>query len=432
MSASFACVIKYQFEGEPVSTVVLDTIDNTNINSNTTITQQPIVNGDEISDHQFKLPKTMNIRGTCSLNGSQGIVIDGTGSKLANFQELFERIQNEGVLCDIYKINVNNEKDIRFLQRTNMVLESISWIERINSMEFNLNFRQIIVADVVQYDVDLDDNNLPNVTEPTTTSFTNTLIDWSQIDAAVIKILRKESLITTEFETFMSSFNKDTLIAAGISTAVAVVIIAALAIANTTPVGWIITAALAAVAAVGLFIKAFADAIAKAKRRRKYAIEQFKYYENSSKNKQELERFADFLSEIHTDIESLNNILHIYQLSINEPQEAMVSVGDDYYIFTFTKNNTDDTYSLKIENVDKSKTGVMSNIESAPENIGQLKSTDYLVKANNNARIYLMNPTSNKKDLTNYFIVVCDFNPDDFNKLINDIISNHIYRNAGG
>ena len=43
-----------------------------------------------------------------------------------------------------------------------------------------------------------------------------------------------------------------------------------------------------------------------------------------------------------------------------------------------------------------------------------------------------MNPTQDKKDLTNYFIVVCDFNPEDFNKIINDVISNHIYRNAGG
>ena len=432
MSANFACVIKYQFEGEEVSTVVLDTIDNTNVNSNTTITQQPIVTGDEISDHQFKLPKTMDIRGTCSINGSKGIVVDGTGSKLANFQELFERIQNEGVLCDIYKININNEKDIRFLQRTNMCLESISWTERINSMEFNLNFRQVIIADVVQYDVTLDDNYLPNITEPTTTSFTNTLIDWSQIDASVIKILEKESLITTEFKTFLASLNKDSLIAAGIGIAVANVIVGAMIALNTTPIGWIVTAAVVLVTSVYLICKAIHNAIKKAKNRKKYAVEQFKYYKNSSKNKQELERFADFLSSIHTDLESLNDILHIYQLSINEPQEAMISVGDDYYIFTFTKNNTSGKYSLNIENVDKTKTGTMSNIESAPTDMSQLTSSNYLVKANNNSRIYLLNPTQDKKDLTNYFIVVCDFNPEDFNKLINDIISNHIYRNSGG
>lgn len=430
--SNFAAVIKYQFEGEPVSTIILDTINDTTVNSNTTITQQPIVTGDEISDHQFKLPKTMTISGTCSMNGSQGIIIDGTGSKLANFQELFERIQNEGILCDIYKININNEKDIRFLQRNNMVIESISWRERINSMEFNINFRQVIIADVVQFDVSLDDNYLPNITEPTTTSFTNTLIDWSQIDASVIKILEKESLITTEFKTYLASLNKDAFIAAGIAAGVAAVIVTAMVALNTTPIGWIVTAVVAVAAAVYLVGKAIYDAIKKAKNRRKYAVEQFKYYKNSSKNKQELERFADFLSGIHTDIESLNNILHIYQLSINEPQEAMISVGDDYYIFTFTKNNTNGKYSLNIENVDKSKTGVMSNIESAPENMEQITSSNYLVKANNNSRIYLMNPTQDKKDLTNYFIVVCDFNPDDFTKLINDIISNHIYRNSGG
>lgn len=430
--AEFAAVIRYQFDGEEMSSIILDTIDDTSVTSNTTVTQQPVVSGDEISDHQFKLPKTMTITGTCSMNGSQGLILGTAGSKLANFQELFERIQNEGVLCDIYKIAINNEKDIRFLQRTNMVLESAMWRESINSMQFTLSFRQVIVADVVQYDVDIDDAYMPYITEPSTTSFTNSLIDWSQIDAAVLQILDKESLWTSEFKTYIASLNEKSIVAAGIAIGAAAVIVGAMVALNTTPVGWVITAAALAIGAVVLVGKAIGDAIKKAKRRRKYAIEQFQYYKNSSKNKQELERFSDFLNGIHKDVESLNDVLHVYQISVNEPQEAMISVGDDYYIFTFTKNNVSGKYSLAVENVDKTKTAQMSNVESAPTDMGQITSSNYLVKANNNARIYLLNPSDNKSDLTNYFILVCDFNPDDFNKLINDIISNHIYRNSGG
>lgn len=431
MSQTFAAVINYQLEGEQSSSVILDTINDTSVQSNTTITQQPVVSGDEISDHQFKLPKTMTLTGTCSLNGSQGIVVDGTGSKLANFQDLFEKIQDQGVLCNIMKISLANEKDVRFLQRTNMVLESISWRERINTLEFTLNFRQVIIADVVQYEVDIDDAYLPNITEPSTTSFTNTLIDWSQVDSAVLAILDKEKLWTTEFKNYFRSLNTQQLQVAGIAAGAAIVIAAAISALNVTPVGWVLTAIGLAVGSVVMIGKAIVNAFKKAKKRRKYAIKQFKYYKNSSKNKQELERFSDFLNGIHEDVESLNDILHVYQLSINEPQEAMISVGDDYYIFTFTKNNTNQKYSLSIENVDKSKTGEMPDIEAAPTDIGEITSSNYLVKANNNARIYLVNPTEDKKDLTNYFILVCDFNPDDFNKLIEDIIKSHIYRNAG-
>lgn len=441
--AQFATVIKYQFENEPVSTVILDTVDDTNVTSSTTVTQQPVVSGDEISDHQFKLPKTLSINGICSMNGSQGIIVDGTGSKLANFQELFERIQNEGVLCDIYKIIINNEKDIRFKQRNNMVLESIRWTERINSLGFSLSFRQVLIADVVEYDVDIDDAFAPNVTEPTTTSFTNTLIDWSEIDAAIVQILKKESLITPDFLNYIASFSEEQWKGIGVGAAIGAILVGSLAvkisagaaaatvgsIIGGAAIGGVIGLAVGALVLIGIGI---AKKIKQAKKRKKYAVEQFRLYQNSSKNEKEAERFADFIYEIHEDLESINDLLHIYQISTNEAQEAMISVGDDYYIFTFTKNNTTGKYSLSIENTDKSKTSEMSNVEAAPTDVSQITSSNYLVKAKNNARIYLLCPDENKSDLTNYFIVVCDFNPDDFNKLITDIISNHIYRNAGG
>lgn len=430
--SEFATVIRYQFEGEPASSIVLDTINSTVVNSPTTITTQPVVSGDEISDHQFNEPKTLTVSGSCSLNGSKVLVIDGSGSKLANFEELLERIQNEAVLCDVYKISLQNEKDIRFKQRTNMALESLSYTEHINSLDFTLNFRQVLIADVVEYDVDLDDANLPNVTQPSTTSFTNNLIDWSKVDATVIKTLEKESLMSTTFKTFLSSLDGQSL-AVYVGAVAFGVLITAIAVSASVPVvGWVI-AGIAAIGAGVLFLaKAISNAITKASNRRKYAIEQFQYHNNSAKDKKELERFSDFIYSIHKEVESLNDILHVYQISTNEPQEAMVNIGDDYHIFTFTRNNVDNTYSLHTENVDKTITSSMTNISSALQSIDELTSSNYLFKASNNARVYLMNASEDKSVLTNYCIVVCDFNPDDFNSMIEQIIANKIYRNAGG
>lgn len=426
--SEFAAIIKYQFEGEAVSTVVLDTINSDTVQSNTTVTSQPVVSGDEISDHQFKLPKTLTLSGTCSINGSQGIVIDGTGSRLANFQELFERIQNEGVLCDIYRISINNENDIRFKQRSNMVLESATWTQNINSLDFSMTFKQVLIADVVEYDVDIDDQYAPNVTEPATTSFTNALIDWSQIDNAIIGILDKESLWTTEFKNFISAATPEFLKGLGISLVAAAAVLAICAASG--PVGWIAGVAIIAVAAVAGIVKGIINIFSESKKRRKYAIKMFEYYKNSKKNEQEAERFADFIYSIHQDLESINNKLSVYQISTNEPQEAMINVGDDYYIFTFTKNNVNGKYSCSIENVDKTKTKDISDITSSPESMDQLTSSNYLIKATNNSRIYLMCPAENKDELTNYFILVCDFNPDDYRKMITEVIENHIYRDA--
>lgn len=428
--SDFACVINFRFNGEDAQSMVLDTIDDVDVSGRATVTTQPMVNGDEVSDHMFKHAKTMTISGIFSMAGSKGILVDKNEIKLADFEKLFERIQNEAVLCNIYKVSVKNEKDIRFVQRNNMVLESFSWREKINSVGFTLNFRQVLMSNIVEFDVDTDDEFLPNVSEPATLSFTNTLIDWNKIDASICDILEKESLWTTEFKNYINSLG-DAALAALLPAAAAAVLIAVMVALNTNPIGWVITAAALVVTAVVLFFKTLINGINEAKRRRKYAIKTFEYYKNNDKkNAQELERFADFISEIHKEFNSIDSLLHIYQVSENVPQEAMVSVGDDYYVFTFTKNNINNKYSLNISNVDNSITKDFADIEASPESFDQVTSSNYLVKAKNNARIYLLNPADNKKDLTNYFIVVCDFNPDDFNKMITDIIGKHIYRDA--
>lgn len=425
--SDFAVVIKYQFEGEQVNSVVLDAVQDVGVNSNTTITTQPIVNGDEISDHQFKEPKTLSIRGTCSLNGSQATIIDGSGSKLANFEELFERIQSEGIACDIFKIKINNEKDIRFLQRTNMVLESISWNERINSIDFTLNFRQVIVADVVSYEVDLADKYLPKITEPNTLSFTNTLLDWEQIDATIIKIMEEQELISEDFKNFVSS-SDIAKFAIGVGGGIAIGLIAAAL--NTTPVGWVITAGVLVVAGFYYLIKGIRDAIKRAKDLKKYAVQRFEYYNNPEKDEAEVKRFIEFIDGLESEIRKIDNAIHIYQISINEPQEALISIGSEYYIFTFTQNNINGKYSLNIENQDKSKTEVVSDITASPTDIGQL-SSKALIQAENNARIYLVCPSEDKDDLRNYYVLVCDFNPEEFNEIIEKIVISKIYKNAG-
>lgn len=429
--SEFAVVINYQFSGEKSTSIILDTVDDVDVGKSTTITSQPMVNGDEVSDHMFRKGATLSIRGTCSLNGSfsQGKIVDANGSRLANFESLFERIQNEAVRCTIYKIQVGTNNDVRFLHRENMVLESVQWKEKINSVNFTLSFKQILVADAVELDVDVDDAYLPNVTEPKTLSFTESLIDYEKIDAAVCDILEQESLWTSGFKTFLAGYGEAALKAAILGVA-AGIIAGVLVALNTTPIGWVLTTVGLAIAAEVILIKGIVDAITEAIRKRKYAVETFKFYNNPNKDNEELERFADFIGGIHEEFKELDKSLHVYQVSANEPQEVMLSVYDDYYNFVFTKNNTNGHYSLSLSNIDKTSTKEISDITASPTDFYELTGANYLVKTSKNQRIYLVCPSDEKDDLTNYFIVVSDINPVDFNEIVNKIIKSKIFRNA--
>lgn len=457
-------VIEYQFENEPMKSIVLNTIEDVSVSSPTQITTQPMVNGDEISDHQFRLPKSVTVSGSYSLNGSNKIVIGGSGTKLANFQDLFERIQKEAVLCNVYKIYNNDKNNLVFSERKNLALQNITWTERINTLDFVFNFKEAMLVDVTKYEDYMDAANLPNVTEPQTTSFTNEIVKFDLIDAMVVEILKKEGLISTEFQTYCESLDQNSVKTSLISAGVGISLVAAGAFVPGVNVVLAFGGALVA-AGYGLYslFNGINKAVSKAKERKKYAVETFKLYENSDQNEQELERFADFLYGIHQEVEKINDLFHVYTISVDGPQEAMINIGDDYFIFTFTKNNVEDEYSLSISNLDsKNKiTKEVPNIKTdALNDISQFTSSNYLFKASNNARVYLSHPDTEalenkmkkiteeelcyysqeeikkyKEDynkLISYSIIVCDFNPEDFMSMITKIIENKIYVNAGG
>lgn len=423
--SQFATVIGYQFKNEEYTSIILDTIEDTRVNGNANITEQPLVSGDVISDHMFNLPKTMTVNGSISMNGSNVTTITGSGSKLANFEEIFERIQKEGIRCDIVKLSTTNDKDIRFTHRHNMALQSFNWTEKVNTLTYNMTFKEILTTQIVAYDVDLDDQYLPNVTEPDTTSFTNTLMDVNEILKQVIEYLTNEDLITNAFKTYLSSQTKETLLGFGI-TALAVGILTAI-IAG--PIAAIISVL---VVFVGWFISLFVNAF-----KRKAKIKKFDIGKNEKKNEAELKRFAEFMEDVYTELEQLNTVLHVYRISENAAQEAMISVGDDYFIFTFTKNNTEQVWSMKAENIDQSLIASMQNLTSAPTEFGQLTNSNYLIKANNNATIYIVYAPTNEdntttkeadpNDLRNYVILVSDINVEDYTNLVNDILENYIY-----
>lgn len=419
--ADVAVQITCRLDGE-LKRIILDTVNDVDVQLDSTITNHPIVNGDVIADHMYKNPITMNIPGVFSLNGGMGIVVTSAGPKLANIQSLFERIKNEAVMCDIVKLTVSlGDKGVRFQARTNMVLTSISWKERVNSLGFNFGFTQALVSEVQTYDVDIDDQFLPNVSEPSSMNFTDSLIDWTQIDSIVISEAVNNGIIEKNFLDFMRGLSADILVGLKVSAAIAVVVF--LAIGSIPVVGLIVTAAV-------VFLAGLIGTITSAVQANKFKVDVFKKYKDDRKNQQEVVRFSNFIGGIHQQLEQLNNAIHCWQIGANEEQEAMVSIDNNYYVFTFTKNNTSGKYKLVITDIDGAVVGQMTNVASAPTAFTDCTENNKLFRAyESGAYVYLIRAAEGSaSDLTSYFIVSTTLQPEKFEQTVTDIIINAMYR----
>lgn len=418
--ADFAVTITYLDTDNAYKTIVLETVNDVTVSTTSELTTHPIVNGDLVADHMIKQPCTMGISGTLSLHGSQVLTFVGEGSKLANAQSVFENIKNNALLCEIVKIsNISNE--IRFLQRSNMALTSIQWTESINSLQYTFSFTQVMLASVKEYEVSTDDMFLPNITEPSTLNFTDSLIDWEQVDTSLIQILRTNKLLEEDFLVSLQSLTSaqvSALIAAGLVTVAL----------NAIPfIGHIATIVIAIVAAAIVFVTALVNWITGLINRSKYRIKVFKAYENDKKQQKEVARFCNFTGSIHIQLQQLNNVLHVYQIASNEEQECMISIANNYYIFTFTKNNTTGKYKCVVTDINEKERAVINDLSSALESIDQCTTQNSIMRADESgAYVYLMyaasNEDANRNDLTNYMIFVSEVNMEEYDKLIEDII----------
>ena len=447
--SDFAYVITardYPKQGE-VTSLVLDTVSESTVNANSVITTHPISSGDYVADHMYDNPDEISINGVFSLNGNKGLVVDKAGSRLDNVQTIFEDIKRLGILCDAVKVHIvqngaTSQQEARFKVRESLVLRNIVWTEGINSLKYSFNFTQVMLVEAQSYEVDMDDKFLPNITEPQTLNFTDTLIDWNQLDAAIMKVLEETDIVTDEFKNVLSSWGK-TLLVQIVGAAVAAVIVSSTLVpaagaAITATIGGVVvglstTGVGAIVALAGLVVASTAIAIVKLVKDYKYRVKPFRKYLSDKKTNKEIKRFGDLIGTLHDNLLVLNDAIKVYAVSSDEPQECMLSLDDSYFIFTFTKNNTNGRYSLAVENFDAEQTAVKNDITSSPTNIGQLTSNNALFKTSSDGLyVYLMytgeESEEEKNKLTNYYLMTSKIKMEDYNQAVMDIIKNAIMR----
>ena len=421
--SEFAVVIscKLNESDDSLTSFILDTVDDTNVESSSVMTTHPIVTGDIVSDHIYNQPNSLTLTGVFSLNGSKGIVVNQEGAKLEKVQTLFEKIKREGILCDIVKVHTTESNDVRFKLHENMVLTRISWTEKINSLDFTFTFNQALLVDIEEYEIKKNDEYLPDITEPQTLNFTDTLIDWDSINASISEMLKTENLITDGFLTYLSGMSATSLVALGVSLVVAKIVVSTFMVSKT--VGLIVGAIAASVAVVYGIVNIIKRIINK----NKYKIEQFKLYKEEEKNRKEVKRYCDFQDEIHKNLLQLNNSINVYNVGSDVQQECLLSIDDNYYSFIFTKNNTTNTYGLVVKDMNEITIGICNDISSSPTNFSQLNSTNSIFRTEGNGKyVYLICSNEDKSKLTNYYIVVSSMNLDKYNEAVVNIIRNSL------
>lgn len=417
--ADYAVVINFAFEGEQSQSILLDTVNDVNISDSSTITTHPIISGDTIADHMIRDPSTITITGTLSLNGSvaaKSLIISNNKVDPLLSQEVFTRIKNEGVFCEIYKIAVA-KSNIRFMRRPNMVLNNITWIEGINSIAFTFTFTEVLTAEVKEYEVDESDSFLPNINEPKSLNFTETLIDWDAIDSIVFETEKKTKVMTNDFINGLKGLGAGAIVGMGVGYAIANIL-----------VKWAVVGGIKGLLIAGVVIIASSiiGSIVKFVKSKKYRIRQFKYYRDSRFDK-EVKRQADFVSSIHEKLDELNKDIQVYRITENEEQECLVTIDNNYYNFILKRNNVSNTYSLNIEDLNENPVGQsMQDIRGALAGFDECTDSNFILKTDNDVYAYLMYyPEEGEEDqsnLTNYYILVTSIKPSDFNDKIVKIV----------
>lgn len=429
-------------------TVLFDYVEDAQTSLSSDITTHPLVNGDSIADHMYRTPTTMSVNGNFSLQGNKPYDFYGDSSdRLSNIESFFERIKEEGIFCNIVKMAQSDSANVRFTARSNMVLTSISWTERQNSLGFSFSFQEAITAKVqtLEFDVDVTDPNLPAMTDASTLDFTDTILDMKQVDEICIQILRDFNLVSDAFLMTAQSVAAG-LVVAGATMAVGIAVMAAVfgGLASIPGPGWIAAAVLAVAAGVAALIYSIVKQVQKEQAEARFKVKAFEVYEDEKQMAAEVERFANYVGTIHQNLSSLNDHMMVYGIPVNENQECAINVEGDYYVFKFVKNNTDKKWYLTVDSITDGKPVVSDQLLSGFNDLSELTKDNCLFRMPGSGYyVYLMNMKVGQlikgeafksvideaaNDLTNYSILITGVNMSEFKDLLYNVVEDAMTR----
>lgn len=400
----------------------LDLIDNVDVEFSSRITEYSMLENDIISEHMYRQPGSITIRGKFSSAGKHAEQYGGNiKARLENIQRLFELLKDEKVFIDI----ISN-----FNIRENYLLQRISWTEKINSLEYTFTFKQVYLAKSsdLEIDVDLSDEHLPTITEPNMLDFTDEFLNKEEVFEIIIRVLNEIKAFDEHFLKHISIGVYTTVI----GTSAIVGLISVAAVSATIPgVGWFVSAGLLLAVGVMSIFKAAE------KSKQKLKIKQFRKYKDKKKTEAEEKRFFEFMENLNKQIDTIENFTKVYSIEGTGDAETIININGQYYSFLFTRNNSDNTYGLEVKDMQDITYHVSNKLMG-------LSSLDEAIESNNifnnieGSQVYIFNKNSisesvnegsksnNHKDLSQYMILVTDLRLNEWVELITEIVRNEV------
>lgn len=394
--------IEFTLDDEDYS-VILDSIDDTSYTEKSTITSSPVVDGYAIADHMYRDPAEITLSGSLIVSSKSGRSQSTFISSLSGIEEFFRRIKNEAIICKITKISSTN-KQFRFMTHENCVLESISFTEKINSLQYSFSFREVMFATVEVDEPSKDDRFLPDVSVLQPSSFVQSIINWNEVDGILNTALLNNDLMKVTFLQGLSGAKSGaTFIVGG-----TVVVGGALALASIPGVNVVAAVAVgAALIGIGIY-----DLVSSIVENQKFTIKAFEDYEEDK------DRYEEFVGTIHNTLKELDNNISVYKLNSDNAQECVLLIDDQYYEFDFSKQNlSENEFSLTIRNVDGTIEKVINNVlNSALVSLLDCSSLNCLYKTSNSEKyVYLMRQIQESAKLSDCAILVSDFDLTTYN-----------------
>ena len=415
----------------------IDYQDDRSISANSKIVTQPLQNGSTMADHMYRDPVTVTIKGKFSLNGRNWNndsynFLSNSSDRLTSIQWIFEYIKNSGTLCTLTTvatdmdsadyaryIQKNNETTLysnmtpsktRFLVRENMALTSINWTEKQNTLEFSFGFTEVIMIDDNEYEVVLEDADLPSLRTPQANSIGTLLFSTGELPTYIIQTLLENGYMENEFLQWVSERWENlgvlgitvTAIGIGLGIVTGITLAASAKVAAVSvgiiakssvlifPVGTIIAGV--AVVAAGLFfgIKAII--------KNNEENEKKKLAFTAANAETDCLRLQNLIDDVETALNSCGANLKIYTLS-DDDQSICMAIGGNYYYLTFTKMNEEPYWNVDIRvnsddengsNITNRKGGfpVVTNYNELNENVNM-----WFKDETKQYEVYLVNPS---------------------------------------
>lgn len=430
--STFAVLIK-----TPSESLILDSVDDFEISSENELTSHPLPNGQLVADHTIIKPCSGSVSGTFGMHASTPI------KSLAEIQQKFESIKNNGTLCTIAKFKVDG-KQFRFMKRQNMCLTGIRWTEQIDTLDYSFSFRQVLIGNVIEKTVSKA-SSLPDVVAPSVASPIGSIISEQELFDTINQVLYITDFATKEFYAQITSASL--VISAG-GIAAGAILSSAAATLGITAVGGptILLGVIIAAATIIIGFTAYALTawLEKQKLQRQFKYARFEAYSDPQKQAEENKRYLALMQKIYGEVSQVNEWIKLYELEY-KAQECMLNIGGVYCSFRFTRNNNSNNLNCQIYSIDESvnfkskNVTLFSDTEDCTKNnfFAQIRGSDQTTYYIHFLRPIAMQNTRARtvenvtfKDLygipDSFYICVSKVTPYDFGMKLMDLIANSV------